>query len=93
MDAMMSKMSIISLKLAVAILATIFFFAYWIFNFVILYHLTRFGIGTEPKKIAIIFLLGSISIFSISIILFAGIDISTLGQRLGISIANITNQK
>ncbi len=43
---------------------------YWGFNFVILYHLLRFGIGVQPKRLAAIYFLGSSVLFFISIMLF-----------------------
>lgn len=54
------------------------FFAYWIFVFVILYHLTRFGIGVQPKRFAAIFLLGSVVVSGAAIILFMNIDINSI---------------
>lgn len=59
-----------------------FVLVYWIFNFLILYHLTRFGIGTQPKKFSAVFLLGSITLFFVSGSLFAGLDTDVLGQEL-----------
>ncbi len=89
-------MNIISIKLILIILAIISLFLYWIFNFIILYHLTRFGIGTLPKRIAAIFLLGSVALFSVSVILFASLDMNNLGQqfgKLGNNVFSITNPK
>jgi sensor c-di-GMP phosphodiesterase-like protein len=50
--------------------------------------LARFGIGTEPKKFAAIFLLGSIILFSVSVLLFAGLDMNSLKNQLGEIITN-----
>lgn len=44
---------------------------YWTGTFVILYHLIRFGIGNQPKKIAIIFLAGSLLLSIITTLFFA----------------------
>ncbi len=44
---------------------------YWSFVFTVLYHLIRFGIGTLPKKIAVIFLAGSIMLSMVTILFFA----------------------
>ncbi len=33
---------------------------YWTGAFFILYHLIRFGVGNQPKKIALLFLAGSL---------------------------------
>lgn len=50
---------------------------YWIFAFVALYHLTRFGIGTQPKRIAGIFLTGSLVLSLVIVIAFLGVNITT----------------
>ena len=54
------------------------FFAYWIVVFVILYHLTRFGIGVVPKRLAMMCLLGSVALFGISVAFFVNLDLSTI---------------
>lgn len=56
----------------------IVFIAYWVLVFVIFYHLTRFGIGTFPKKIATIFLLGSVLFFCINFLFITSMDLNTL---------------
>ena len=53
-------------------------FVYWILSFVILYHLTRFGIGTQPKKFAAIFLFGSVVIATAALVLFIRLDVNHL---------------
>ncbi|OGE80648.1 MAG: hypothetical protein A2660_00995 [Candidatus Doudnabacteria bacterium RIFCSPHIGHO2_01_FULL_45_18] len=53
-------------------------FVYWAVAFIILYHLTRFGVGVQPKRFAAIFMLGSIILFTVTIILFMKIDINLL---------------
>jgi len=78
MDPLSAKLIFISIIL----LSLFVLFVYWIFNFIILYHLTRFGIGTQPKKFAAVFLLGSIGLFLISVLLFANIDINSLKHKL-----------
>lgn len=60
------------------ILAGLAFLVYWGTVFIILYHLTRFGIGTQPKKFAAAFLFGSVILSGAAIILFMNIDISAL---------------
>ena len=57
------------------------FIVYWIFIFVIFYHLTRFGIGTQPKKFATIFLVGSVILFFISTSFFMNIDTNLLKNK------------
>lgn len=44
---------------------------YWTGTFVILYHLIRFGIGNQPKRIAIVFLAGSLILSIITTLFFA----------------------
>ncbi|MEI8061812.1 MAG: hypothetical protein WCG97_00750 [bacterium] len=44
---------------------------YWSFVFIVIYHLIRFGVGTLPKKIAVIFLAGGIMLSMITILFFA----------------------
>jgi hypothetical protein len=44
------------------------------YTFAIVYHLIRFGVGTNPKKIALIFFIGSFFLFSLSIVTFLKID-------------------
>lgn len=59
-------------------LAAGIFLIYWGVAFVILYHLTRFGIGVQPKKFAAAFLFGSVVLSGAAIILFMNFDISPL---------------
>ncbi|MDO8569634.1 MAG: hypothetical protein Q7R89_02585 [bacterium] len=71
-------MSIFPLEIIFNILAGLIFFVYWGTAFIILYHLTRFGIGVQPKKFAVAFLFGSVVLSGTAIILFMNIDISSL---------------
>jgi hypothetical protein len=66
---------------------------YWTVVFVILYHLVRFGIGTQPKKIALIFLLGAIGLFFLSVSLFAGVNIQTAASESWNFISGAVNLK
>ena len=43
---------------------------FWVISFVIIYHLTRFGIGVQPKRLAAIFLLGSLGLSGLAMIFF-----------------------
>ncbi len=45
--------------------------AYWTAAFLILYHLIRFGVSGQPKKIAIVFLAGSIVLSMVAVLLFS----------------------
>lgn len=66
------------LETALNILAAGILLIYWGIAFIVLYHLTRFGIGVQPKKFAAIFLFGSVILSVAVIILFMNIDISSL---------------
>lgn len=47
---------------------------YWVTVFIVFYHLIRFGVGTQPKKIALLFLLGAIEFFFVCVALFVSVD-------------------
>ena len=57
-----------------------FMLFYWVGAFFILYHLIRFGVGSSPKKMAVIFLAGSLFLCLITILLFGQIDFTQLSQ-------------
>ncbi len=44
---------------------------YWCGTFIIMYHLIRFGIGKQPKRIAVVFLSGSLILSIITTLFFA----------------------
>ncbi len=75
-------MEFVSVKLIVTVIILVFFLVYWMYDFVMLYHLTRFGIGTQPKKLAAVFLLGSIVLVIISAALFANLHTASVKTRL-----------
>jgi hypothetical protein len=54
------------------------FFVFWITVFVILYHLTRFGVGVAPKRLAAAFLFGAVALFCAALILFITMDLTRL---------------
>ena len=54
------------------------FLLYWVVVFITLYHLTRFGIGVQPKRFAAIFLLGVVILFCVSIFAYVNVDINSL---------------
>lgn len=63
------------------VLKSIIFLGYIIFwgmSFAIIYHLTRFGIGVQPKRLAAAFMLGAILLFSGSLFLFFNLDLASL---------------
>ena len=67
-----------TLEIIFNILAALIFLIYWGASFIILYHLTRFGIGVQPKKFAAVFLFGSVVLSGAAIILFMNLDIKPL---------------
>jgi hypothetical protein len=50
---------------------------FWGVVFVILYHLTRFGIGVQPKRFAGIFLFGVVILFCLNIFIYARLDLNS----------------
>lgn len=73
--------SILPLKIIFDILAAGIFLIYWGVTFIILYHLTRFGIGVQPKRLAAVFLFGSVVLSAASLILFIGVDLNLIIPR------------
>ena len=71
----------ISPNLIFTIFAGLGMFFFWLFAFIILYHLLRFGVGTQPKKFALIFLFGSVALFMASMTFFVQVDAGTLATR------------
>ncbi len=56
--------------------------AYWVMAYFLLYHLTRFGVGTEPKLVSFVFLLGSIALTIITIIIYVQMGHATLNNSV-----------
>jgi hypothetical protein len=48
-----------TILLVISILFVLVLFLFWLGVFFIIYHLIRFGIGTQPKQYALLFLIGS----------------------------------
>lgn len=71
--------SIPFLGIAIVFLALV----YWIPAFFLVYHLIRFGIGSRPKFLALIFLVGSVILFSMFIIGASQLDLTALTQQVG----------
>ncbi len=69
------------LAIIVNALAILVFLVYWGCSFIILYHLTRFGIGVQPKRFAAVFLFGSVVLSGAAIILFMNLDTTLLIPR------------
>jgi hypothetical protein len=64
------------------VLVIFLFLGFWITSFVILYHLSRFGVGTMPKKLAAIFLIGSLSLFAWSIATYTTLNLLAIKIRI-----------
>ena len=78
----MNYMDFVTAKLIFAFVILFFLLIYWVFNFIILYHLARFGVGTQPKKFAIVFLIGSVALFFASVLLFANLDFNLIKNQI-----------
>ncbi|MEO8637769.1 MAG: hypothetical protein ABI430_02620 [Candidatus Taylorbacteria bacterium] len=55
---------------------------YWGFAFTIIYHLTRFGIGVQPKRISAVYFLGTVMLFIFAALLSTTVNVSGLSSRL-----------
>jgi len=89
-------MDFVSTKLIFSLIALLALLGYWVFNFIIIYHLARFGVGTQPKKFAVVFLLGSVALFFISVVFLSNLDINSLKnqfEKLDNSAFNFVYQK
>ena len=78
----LSFMNILPLELIFNIFFGGIFLLYWVVAFITLYHLTRFGIGVQPKRFAAIFLLGAVVLFCVSIFTYTQVDTSSLLNSL-----------
>lgn len=51
------------------IIVTLFLLGFWTMIFLLMYHLIRFGIGTHPRRIALLMLIGSIVLTILTVML------------------------
>jgi len=63
-----------SQKILSNILFVIILSIYLWYTFAIVYHLIRFGVGTKPKRMALIFFVGSFILFSATVIFYLKIN-------------------
>ena len=56
------------------IILVLFLVGYWTGVYMLLYHLIRFGIGTHPRRLAFILLLGSIVLTILALALYMQIN-------------------
>ena len=47
---------------------------YFIYGFVIIYHLIRFGVGIQPKIVAFVFFVGSLILVLPTIVFYLNVD-------------------
>ena len=53
----------------VELIIAVFLLGYWLGIFILLYHLIRFGIGTLPKRIALILLFGAMALTALAVLI------------------------
>ncbi len=56
---------------------------YMINVFCVVYHLIRFGVGTNPKLVSLIFLVGASLLLMVSMTLLSQIDLNAIWQNFG----------
>jgi hypothetical protein len=69
-------------SLVMSLVGLFFFVAYWSYNFIIVYHLARFGVGVLPKRLAAFFMIGSIFLFFVSVTLYSAIDKNAVRDKV-----------
>jgi len=73
------------------ILVLLVFVGYWLFTFTVVYHLIRFGIGTAPKRLASIYLFGSVAFFCVVFLFFASVNMAALKSNIITLVGSINN--
>jgi hypothetical protein len=71
-------MQSLDLSLIITVIFAFVMIAYWIGAFFILYHLIRFGVGSSPKKLAVLYLAGSLFLSIVMVLLYGQIHIPQL---------------
>jgi hypothetical protein len=74
-------MNFLSVGVIFGIIFAIVVVCYWLMVFFMLYHLVRFGIGTAPKRIAVLYLAGSAVLFSTALLCLSAIDLGNIQDR------------
>ena len=82
MTVLNSFVSLLSSLPIVMILFVIFFLVYWVNAFILVYHLVRFGVGPNPKAIALVFFLGAMVLFMVTILYFSRVDFTGIFSQL-----------
>lgn len=62
-----------TLSQSITVLTILFLFGFWTGIFLLSYHLIRFGIGTHPRRIAFIMIIGSVFLTIMSIMLLINV--------------------
>lgn len=78
----MEILNFITPKFMAGVLLVLVPLLFWGFNFIVLYHLLRFGIGVQPKRMAAIYFVGSSILFCIVILLSANLDLFSFKNQL-----------
>ena len=68
---------VMTLQIALNAIMFAVYLIFWGAAFAILYHLVRFGVGTQPKRFAAVFLVGAVFLFAASVICFANFDVAS----------------
>ncbi len=55
---------------------------YWLFVLITLYHLDRFGSGSQPRRIALLYLIGSAGFFVCFALLMSQLNVEALRPLL-----------
>lgn len=58
------------------VILALFLFGYLVWSFFVVYHLIRFGVGPEPKRLAFLFLTGSAVLLGAVAVTYTQIDLS-----------------
>jgi hypothetical protein len=70
----------------VAIAVVFISLVYWVPALFLFYHLVRFGIGTRPKQVAFIFMIGSVILFAVFMFALSRVDFTATVQLVTQSI-------
>lgn len=78
MEELFNRLAAVNLPLVVFAFALVLYFIY---TFIIVYHLTRFGIGVKPKLAAMIFFVGTLALLLIFFAVYASLDVQAIGDN------------
>ncbi|MBI4920054.1 hypothetical protein HY838_02095 [Candidatus Azambacteria bacterium] len=69
-------------KIIAPVFLILIFCAYWVYSFLIVYHLFVFGIGAKPKIIAAIFVIGSLTLFAATVYAITSLNFADVINKL-----------